>query len=854
MENQTTYLKDYRPANFKILSIHLTFDVQSVFDVVVTNRMHLQRQALGPLVLHADELVLKEIYLNETSLEQHQYELKADALIIQDCPDDFILTVVTQQQPEKNKALSGLYASRGMLCTQCEAEGFRRITYFLDRPDVMSIFTTQIIADKVQFPFLLSNGNLQETGDIDESRHYAIWHDPFLKPSYLFAMVAGQFVRVSDEFLTQSGKTVGLDIFVEPGDEHYCSFAMQAIKDAMKWDEHRFGREYDLERYMIVAVKDFNMGAMENKGLNIFNVKYVLADEKTATDEDILGIESVIAHEYFHNWTGNRVTCRDWFQLSLKEGLTVYRDQEFSRDMNDRVTLRIADVAQLRKVQFLEDAGTMAHPVQPKSYQEISNFYTATVYEKGAELVRMYQVILGPEGFRKGMDLYFQRHDGQAVRIEEFLAAMSDANHVDLRPFHQWYDQAGTPEVEVKEWVEGNRLHIQMSQSCSNTADGSEKKPLMIPIKWAVYQTNGQRVEGIPSVLILTEKNQEFIFDIKHADVLVNYLHDFSAPIILKRDLSLAQILALMAVEQDGFALWDLKQKLMIEWIQRAYHQEKMQALPPKVLDIFQSWVDKQTFSLAFLAELFRVPSFQECCIGLKAFDPILLFQMHQSFEKAFAVHFQEMFFNILEKYQHQESREIRVLRNICLNFLMQADAKLYAQTCETYFTQAQNMTNRMAAFKAIMQTENELLKTRICEKFYHDWSENELVLDKWFFVQATQMGADVLEKVKRLSQHPKFNWTNPNKLYMLMGGFSQNVLAFHDITGQGYAFLKDCILKVDSFNPQIASRLAQPLTRWQSYDTLRQAKIQEVLQEMMRHDLSKDLEEIVRKSMPLAY
>jgi aminopeptidase N len=850
MTTPSVLLKDYQPCAFNIISTELTFDIQSVFDVVVTNTMHFQRVDSGPLVLHADELILKEIYLDNIALPASAYEIREDALLIPQCPDDFELTVVTQNNPEKNKALSGLYASRGMLCTQCEAEGFRRITYFLDRPDVMSIFTTKIIADKEQFPILLSNGNLKESGAFDQKRHYALWHDPFLKPSYLFAVVAGQLIRLSDEFVTQSGRTVGLDIFVEAGDEQYCSFAMQAIKDAMCWDEQRFGREYDLERYMIVAVKDFNMGAMENKGLNIFNVKYVLADEKTATDEDILGIESVIGHEYFHNWTGNRVTCRDWFQLSLKEGLTVFRDQEFSSDMNDRVTQRINDVSQLRKVQFLEDAGTMAHPVQPKSYQEISNFYTATVYEKGAELVRMYEVLLGRDGFRKGMDLYFQRHDGQAVRIEEFLAAMSDANARDLSQFHQWYDQAGTPVVEVKEWIDQGQLHVLMSQSCPQTADGSLKKPLMIPIKWAVYQKDGQRITDLPEVLVLTEQEHEFIFDLKNTDVLVNYLHGFSAPIILKRDLSLAQILALMAVEQDGFALWDLKQKLMIEWIQKAYQQQKIEKLPVEVIDIFESWVKSGQFSLDLLTELFRMPSFQECSVGLKAFDPILLFSMLKAFEKDFALALQPLFASQFKTLQAQEGRAVRAFRNLCLSYLMQADEKHYAAICEAYFNEAVNMTNRIAALRAVMQTHHQLLKDKVCEKFYQDWSANELVLDKWFFLQATQMGSEVLEKVKSLSQHPRFNWTNPNKLYMLIGGLAQNVLAFHDASGQGYAFLKDCILKVDAFNPQIAARLAQPLTRWKSYDDARQQKIQTVLKELMSQTLSKDLEEIISKSL----
>lgn len=846
----TIFLKDYTPCNFQIISTHLTFDIQSLFDVVVTNRMHIRRLQAGSLILNGDGLELKEITLEHQTLSSSAFKATSSFLEIFAVPDEFVLTITTQLNPEKNSELMGLYASRGMLCSQCEAEGFRRITYYLDRPDVMSCFTTKIIANQKQFPQLLSNGNLIESGEFDENRHYAIWHDPFLKPCYLFALVAGDFHVLSDEVMTLSGKKVGLDIFVEHGDEQYCSFAMAAMKDAILWDERRFGREYDLERYMIVAVKDFNMGAMENKGLNIFNVKYVLADENTATDEDILGIQSVIGHEYFHNWTGNRVTCRDWFQLSLKEGLTVYRDQEFSSDMNDRVTQRIADVSNLRRIQFPEDCGAMAHPVQPKSYQEISNFYTATVYEKGAELVRMVETILGTEGFRLGMDLYFSRHDGQAVRIDEFLQAMSDANHVDLSAFRQWYDQAGTPVIEISEHIQNHQLHIHIKQSCPITADGSEKKPLMIPIRFSVYRKDGTILTALPKILMLTQDEQSFVFEIPESNVLINYLQGFSAPVILKRELTAEQWLDLMKVEQDGFALWDLKQQFMVQSIQQAYLNKKGPQLTKDLLAIFQGWMSNPSFSLELKAELFKIPSIQECMVGLNEVDPIALSQAHEAFEYAFAKAMESILMAFFDAQMHQETRAIRALKNVCLQYLMKAAPQDFAARCWTYFETAKNMTNRVAAFYAMMQTKDNVLKEKACRQFANDWSANELVMDKWFYFQATQKGEDVLEKVQHLVTHPLFQWTNPNKVRMLIGAFTQNISAFHDIHGEGYAFLKDCILQMDAINPQVASRLCTPLTRWKTYDLKRQSQMKEVLQSLKTYSLSKDLEEMVTKSL----
>lgn len=511
MPDTTIYLKNYQPPSFTVETVELNFDLYDDH-ALVNSTLKLTRQNDGALHLYGEELELIALHLNGRPLEHEKYVLTKDALIIEQCPDEIVLNIVTRIKPQENTQLSGLYRSNHLFCTQCEAEGFRRITYYLDRPDVLATFTTRITADKKQYPILLSNGNLMDTGETADGRHWVIWEDPFKKPSYLFALVAGNLACVRDSFVTCSGRIVDLRIYVEPGNEDKCSHAMESLKKAMKWDEEVYGREYDLDIYMIVAVSDFNMGAMENKGLNIFNSKYILARPETATDQDFADVEGVVGHEYFHNWTGNRVTCRDWFQLSLKEGLTVFRDQEFSRDMNSRDVNRIMDVKVLRSAQFPEDAGSMAHPVRPESYQEINNFYTATVYNKGAEVIRMQHTLLGKERFRRGMDLYFKRHDGYAVTIDDFVAAMEDANGVDLTQFKLWYSQAGTPEVRVLSHFSEGRLEITMQQNCPPTPECHEKKPFHIPVRIALFDLKGEMIPIENELLELKEKEQRFIF------------------------------------------------------------------------------------------------------------------------------------------------------------------------------------------------------------------------------------------------------------------------------------------------------------------------------------------------------
>ncbi|NBX85274.1 MAG: aminopeptidase N [Gammaproteobacteria bacterium] len=852
MEAKTVYLKDYQAPKFDVVSVHLIFDIQALNQVNVIQEMHVKRQGLGDLHLNGEDLVLSNLFLNDKVVTSEEYQVQNDILTVFNCPNEFHLRIETILNPQSNTALSGLYASRQMLCTQCEAEGFRRITYYLDRPDVLSIYTVKIIASKKDFPLLLSNGNLIESGVLEEGRHYVVWQDPFLKPCYLFALVAGDLARISDEFITMSGRHVGLDIFVEYGDETYCQFAMQAMRDAMRWDEVRFGREYDLDRYMIVATKDFNMGAMENKGLNIFNAKYVLADENTATDDDILAIESVIGHEYFHNWTGNRVTCRDWFQLSLKEGLTIFRDQSFSADMNGEVVQRISDVANLRRVQFPEDRGALAHPVQPKSYQEINNFYTATVYEKGGELVRMQEVLFGREGFRNGMDLYFKRFDGKAVTIEDFIQAIQDANHMPLPQFKRWYDQAGTPEVHVRQMIADGELIVEMTQSCPETADGSEKHPLLIPIRWSVFHRNGEIMKGLPPILLLEKEHQTWRFKISEESILVNYLQGFSAPIILKRSLSMDDMLALICVENDGFALWDLKQKLWIDFIHQIYQFGHMDSLPQALIDTFVQLM-KKPLAHDLLAELFRFPSFEECLVGLENVDveKLYLARLHcrQLLTQAFWSDMAPIY-QTLSQNKGEEKMATRAWRHVCLQYLMIAQEALYKDACWQQFIYPRNMTDRISALRILIDAEDSTLRQEAFDQFDLDWHQHELVMDKWFSLQALTVSPTTLDTVEKLIEHPLFSWENPNKVRALIGGFVQNHPCFHAIDGSGYAFLVSCIKILDKINPQIASRMVVPFTRWEWLDKPRRQLIQEALRSLKSEELSPDVFEMVDKSI----
>lgn len=854
----TTYLKDYKPTNFSIAEVSLEFCIEKDF-VTVTNNMQLKRLSSGELFLHGDELTLLSIDLNEVSLVEGEYSLSEKGLTIQNPGDDFQLKIVTRIEPKKNTKLAGLFQTNSILCTQCEAHGFRRITYFYDRPDILTTYTTKIIADKSQFPVLLSNGNLIASGDLDAGKHFATWHDPFKKPAYLFALVAGDLEHIQDTFVTKSGKSVDLRIYVEPKDINKCSHAMHSLKNAMRWDEVVYGREYDLATFMIVAVSDFNMGAMENKGLNIFNSKFILATKESATDIDYAGIEGVVAHEYFHNWTGNRVTCRDWFQLSLKEGLTVFRDQEFSRDMNSRAVNRIQDVRTLRSIQFPEDAGAMAHPVRPTAYKEVNNFYTATIYNKGAEVIRMQHSLLGMDGFRKGMDLYFERHDGQAVTINDFVAAMEDANHKDLSQFKYWYDKAGTPVVEVSSSFVNNTLTLVCKQSCRKTSDNVELQPFHIPLKFALFTKDGQRIDTETEILELREFKQTFEFTDLSEKPIVSLLRDFSAPIILKTDNSFSDLQDILEVETDGFAKWDAAQTLVKQHLISNYHaKDDSQESPVELINSFKKILNDERLDEALRAELLTLPSFEDLANEIPEISVKRALEVRDAFKVSLAKELyadaKAMYSKLWRDEQHSMQSSAhgpRKLRNICLQNMFIADEQAAISLCQQQFSDAQTMTDKLASITMLAKAQDESVRTSSLQGFYNDWKADELVIDKWFTVQAAADTPDVLQNAEQLLKHPDFTIKNPNRARSLIGAFAQaNPRYFHAEDGSGYAFIADLILQIDKINPQLSSRLATPFTRWQRFAKNHQELMLGELKKLAKHDLSVDLSELVAKSL----
>ncbi len=858
MKNKTVYLKDYHEPAFAVTSIALQFDL---FDdhALVTNDMMLQRQHPGALLLNGDDLELVSIAMNTQPLDASEYRLLDGDLILDDCLAELSLRIVTRIRPQDNTQLSGLYRSRALFCTQCESEGFRRITFFPDRPDVLSVYTTRITADKVNYPVLLSNGNLVAKGDTDDGRHWVVWEDPFKKPSYLFALVAGQLVCVDDEFITASGRKVALRIFVEPGNEDKCAHAMISLKKSMRWDEEEYGREYDLDVFMIVAVSDFNMGAMENKGLNIFNEKCVLARADLATDDDYANIEGIVAHEYFHNWTGNRVTCRDWFQLSLKEGLTVFRDQEFSCDMNSRDVNRITDVKALLVTQFPEDAGSMAHPVRPDSYQEISNFYTATVYNKGAEVIRMQQALLGKEGFRRGMDLYFERHDGQAVTIDDFVAAMESANDRDLTQFKRWYSQAGTPTVEVHSEFKGETLKLKLTQTCPPTPECQKKQAFHIPIRVALFNSQGKKLAGYPELLELQNMEQTFIFNGLSEKPYVSLLRDFSAPIKLKRPFVEADLLALLRYETNGYAKWDAARQLVLTCLHGLLLTPREEwTVSPPLLDTLKHLLTDESLDPALRAELLAAPSFEEVVsdLALVDVDAVEAARDYYRFELGQAL--LEPARLIYDGLWSSETSTLdgpafgrRKLRNVCLWLMMKACEQDALPTCLRQFAQAKTMTDQVASFSLLSDVDNLKIREDAYDAFYTQWAGEDLVLDKWLSVQASSHVPGTLARVKRLLNHPAFTHKNPNKVRGLIGAFvMHNPRQFHALDGRGYDFLVEQLIILDRINPSIAARLAMPFSRWQRFDLPRQHLMKKALASLAELDLSRDLREVVTKSL----
>ncbi|QDZ26651.1 aminopeptidase N [Noviherbaspirillum sp. UKPF54] len=880
----TIYRKDYTPPAFWVETVEMGFDLDPEATHVAT-RMTLTRNHAGKgksLVLYGEALRLVQLRMNGKALSKRAYTLGQGTLEIHNPPDRVTLEIETVTHPSMNTSLMGLYVSDGNFFTQCEAEGFRKITYFPDRPDVMAKYKVMLRADKEKYPVLLSNGNLVEQGDLGDGRHYAVWEDPFKKPSYLFALVAGKLVCQEEKYTLQSGREVLLQVWVEEGNLDKTQHAMDSLKRSIRWDEERFGLELDLDRFMIVAVGDFNMGAMENKGLNIFNTKYVLANPRIATDTDYANIESVVGHEYFHNWTGNRVTCRDWFQLSLKEGLTVFRDQEFSADMigtdSGRAVKRIEDVRVLRQAQFPEDAGPMAHPVRPDSYVEINNFYTVTVYEKGAEVVRMYQTLFGREGFRKGMDLYFQRHDGCAVECDDFRRAMGDANGRDLSQFELWYCQSGTPHLKVDTHYDevAKTYAVTLTQSCPPTPGQPAKQPFHIPVAVALIDGNGRdlplhldgvEIDGLAPttmVLELTQQRQSFEFCNVPEHPVPSILRGFSAPVVLEIDYSDAELAFLMAHDSDPFNRWEAGQRLamrrllaLAEAVQKDHALSDSELQETALGKAYRKILADRTLDPAFCELALTLPSETVVAEQMDVVDPHAIHAVRQFMRRALAA---AMRVEWEVAYQANRtpgayspdaaSAGKRALKNLALSYLVELDEPQGHLLAQSQCDQANNMTDRIAALSALVNS-SAAGKDEALARFYADFEQEALVIDKWFALQAMARTTDVA-KVRALMQHPAFTLKNPNRARSLIFSFCNgNPAQFHAVDGSGYEFWADQVIALNAINPQVAARLARSLDRWRKYAPALQEKMQAALRRVAAtKSLSKDVLEVITKSL----
>jgi aminopeptidase N len=895
---QTIYRQDYTAPSYLVDTVELGFDLDPA-RTVVANRLTLRRNPdgpKGPIELVGEDIELAAIRLNGKALEESEYAVDGGVLRIPGAPDEVTLEIETVCVPENNTTLSGLYVSNGNFYTQCEAEGFRRITYFPDRPDVMAKYTVMLRADKDKHPVLLSNGNLVEEGDLEDGRHYALWEDPFKKPSYLFALVAARLVCQEEQFALADGRNALLQVWVEEGNLDKTDYAMQSLKRSIRWDEERWDLELDLDRFMIVAVGDFNMGAMENKGLNIFNTKYVLANPRVATDVDFQGIEAVVGHEYFHNWTGNRVTCRDWFQLSLKEGLTVFRDQEFSADMigtdTGRAVTRIDQVRTLRQAQFPEDAGPMAHPVRPDSFVEINNFYTVTVYEKGAEVVRMYQTLLGREGFREGMDLYFARHDGQAVTCDDFRLAMADANKRDLTQFERWYSQAGTPVVQAEgRYDEDARTYtLRLRQSCPPTPGQSEKLPFHIPVAVGLLSADGADLPltidgkgaGTTAVLELTQADQEFVFtDVPEAPT-PSILRDFSAPVILKYGYNDAELLRLFRNDSDPVNRWEAGQRLAMSRLLRLAgglalknaaggigdgdDDGKLSAsldLDDVFLEAIRTILTDETLDPAFREQALLLPSETMIADQLETVDPLAIHLARQFVRADIGARLRS---ELLAQYEANQtpgeyspdadSIGKRALKNLALAYLCAAPDEESIALAQKQFDTADNMTDRIAALSALVgaraaSEEAGVRASAALQGFYDEFQGEALVVDKWFAMQASAPTTDV-NAVRELMTHKAFTLRNPNRARSLVSTFcAGNPVGFHAPDGSGYAFWAEQVIALDALNPQVASRLARAMDRWRRYTPALQALMKAALQQVAgQGKLSNDVREVISKAL----
>jgi aminopeptidase N len=875
---QTIYLKDYRPTPFAIDHIHMNIDLHED-QTLVTSLLHISKRADTPseqkdLILNGEELTLKSIKIDGHALNQDQYNVSDDFLTVLNAPEKFTLETVIEIHPELNKQLSGLYASGGNFCTQCEPEGFRRITYFYDRPDVLTHFTTTITADKTKYPALLANGNLSETRDLDNNRHWAKWEDPSLKPCYLFALVAGDFDLIEDTFLAADGNTIDLRFYLEKGFGERAYYALESLKRSMKWDEETFGRIYDLNNYMVVAVSDFNMGAMENKGLNIFNTKYVLADQNTATDADYMNIERVIGHEYFHNWSGNRVTCRDWFQITLKEGLTVLREQLFCEDMTGHARVRIQSANTIRNVQFAQDAGPMSHPIRPEEYIEMNNFYTVTVYEKGSEVIRMVRTFLGKEAFRKAMDLYFDRHDGQAVTTEDFIQAMQDSSGFDLSQFKRWYAQAGTPIISVTTDYnpKAKTLTLHLEQTLPNS-NNLEKHPLMMPIAMSLLNHDGKPLEiaanasDIQSsqdyantwILNFHKHKQSFEFSQVESKPLISFLRDFSAPIKVALERSHEDLIQLIEHDTDPFAKWDAAQQVMSHLILTAAAKDPI-ALDDNLMNQFTA--AQKTMLASDLAHdlkalMLSMPS--ERFLLDRSQQPHQIQTVHSArglFKKTLALALQPEMLTLYNDLRAKPydldltSISDRDLKNTLLAYLVSTgDAKMRLLALGQ-FRDANNMTDKMGSLAALNGYESDE-RQKAMALYLETAKDDALMLDKWLALEASLPGADTIESIEAIMSSDYFDLMNPNKVRALLGAFSHNLTCFHQTSGEGYRLLADQVLALDPHNRLTAARLVEPLIRYKSLPVEAQNSMRTQLKRIKNTDgLSKDTFEVVSKAL----
>lgn len=888
------YLKDYKVPPFLIEETNLHVDIHDdVTTVTTTLKVVKNSEAASEDQVHlvldgSKDLATQSVAIDGRALTDNEYRVDDDELSVFEVPEQFELTTTIQIKPQDNTALEGLYKSGYMYCTQCEAEGFRNITWYLDRPDVMSKYTTTVVADKASYPILLSNGNDIDRGE-EGDRHWVTWQDPFMKPAYLFALVAGDLQHIEDEFVTMSGRKVKLQIFTEPHNIDKVDYAMLSLKNSMKWDEEVYGREYDLDVFMIVAVESFNMGAMENKGLNIFNTSCVLAHPETTTDAAYQRVESVVGHEYFHNWSGNRVTCRDWFQLSLKEGFTVLRDQQFSADMGSPTVCRVNDVAVLRSAQFPEDAGPMAHPIRPDSFIEINNFYTATVYEKGAEVVGMIRTLLGPERFRVGTDLYFDRHDGQAVTTEDFVKAMEDANGVDFTQFRTWYRQAGTPVLDVTGAYDqsAKTFTLNVKQSCPATPGQDQKDPYHMPLKVGLLDEEGNDIRfpvlgldvssvdeasGFSAILNLTQAEQEFVFRGIESKPTPSLLRGFSAPVKLSYEYSREELRFLMSHDSDGFNRWEAGQRLALDVIQEIVGQIEageevtvdehlMAAFDANLTQALEGDKDPN-LDKAMIAHMLVLPATSYLIEMSEVANVDAIHQAREAVRTAIAKKLSGLLLSVYKLNQKDvpyqaEAQQIaeRALKNVALGYLMQPEDTEMVNLCVDQYESATNMTDRSAALRALVGSAAEAAqepKEKALNDFYNRFQHEALVIDQWFAIQATCSLPGTLERVKALMDHDAFDIKVPNRMRGLVAQFAMNnIVNFHEASGGGYEFLADRVIELNGINPQMAARILSPLTRWRKYDEERQALMKEQLQRILEVEgISPDVYEIVTKSL----